>query len=302
LRLVDWVDRVAGIRRWTRRSERAPHKPLLLLYALGRFQREGGRPMAFSAIEADLKRLLREFGPPRDTSPGYPFHHLATDGVWMVETVHGPGSPGSELGRLRASQATGRLHPDLLRALHDDSQLVSRLARLLLDANFEPSLHPDICALVGLDLESTETEVRTAENAKVKTPRRDPTFRDQVLMAYEYCCAFCGYDGWLDGVAVGLDAAHVRWWAFNGPDDLSNGLCLCSIHHKLFDKGVLGLDTDRTIRVSAKFVGRNASAKEMVLSLGGRHTREPQPGLRAVEDDHISWHSRQVFRAPARRA
>ncbi|MGW0195242.1 phosphorothioated DNA-binding restriction endonuclease [Nonomuraea sp. NPDC003201] len=291
---MDWIERVAEIRRWTRGGERAPHKPLLLLYALGHFQRHGNRPITFSAAEAELKKLLKEYGPPRDTSPGYPFHHLTNDGLWLVDTRHGPGSPGPELGRLRDSQAAGRLHPDLARALSEEPGLLGRIARHLLDANFAPSLHPDLCLLTGLDLESGD-ELRTPP-----VLRRDPGFRDRVLMAYEYCCAFCSYDGWLDGAAVGLDAAHVRWWAFDGPDDLTNGLCLCAIHHKLFDKGVLGLTIDRTIAVSARFVGRSQASHDLVLSLSGHPARTPQPGLDAVEPDHISWHSRQVFRTPAR--
>ncbi|MEV6039273.1 phosphorothioated DNA-binding restriction endonuclease [Nonomuraea sp. NPDC052116] len=291
---MDWIERVAEIRRWTRGGERAPHKPLLLLYALGHFQRHGNRPITFSSAEAELKKLLKEYGPPRDTSPGYPFHHLTNDGLWLVDTRHGPGSPGPELGRLRDSQAAGRLHPDLARALSEEPGLLGRIARHLLDANFAPSLHPDLCLLTGLDLEASE-ELRTPP-----VLRRDPGFRDRVLMAYEYCCAFCSYDGWLDGAAVGLDAAHVRWWAFDGPDDLTNGLCLCAIHHKLFDKGVLGLTIDRTIAVSARFVGRSQASHDLVLSLSGHPARTPQPGLDAVEPDHISWHSRQVFRTPAR--
>ncbi|MGV9774974.1 phosphorothioated DNA-binding restriction endonuclease [Streptosporangium sp. NPDC003464] len=297
---MDWVERVAGIRRWTRGGERAPHKPLLLLYVLGRFQRDGNLPIPFSAAEADLRLLLKEYGPPRDTSPGYPFHHLTSDGLWLVDTVTGPGSPGPGLGRLRDGQATGRLHPDLARALTEDPRLAAGMARFLLEANFPSSLHADICRLVGLDLDSLET-VTTAVPAPAAA-RRDPTFREKVLMAYEYACAFCAYDGWLDGTAVGLDAAHVRWWAFEGPDDLANGLCLCAIHHKLFDKGVLGLTAERTITVSARFVGRSVSARDMVLSLAGRPARAPQPGMDAVESGHIDWHGRQVFRAPARSA
>ncbi|MEO3813232.1 phosphorothioated DNA-binding restriction endonuclease [Sphaerisporangium sp. B11E5] len=296
---MDWVERVAGIRRWARDGERAPHKPLLLLYALGRFQGHGGGPIPFSAAEEDLRRLLKEFGPPRETSPGYPFHHLTTDGVWLVDTVDGPGSPGSGLGRLRASQASGRLHPDLLRALADDSQLVGRLARRLLDVNFAPSLHPDICRAVGLDLDGAGAIPEVA--ARVAS-RRAAGFRREVLMAYEYCCAFCEYDGRLDGAVVGLDAAHVRWWAFDGADDLGNGLCLCAIHHKLFDKGVLGLSAEREITVSMKFAGGSAAARAMVLSLVGRPVRAPQPGLRGVDPANIAWHGRQVFHAPARHA
>ncbi|MER7365494.1 phosphorothioated DNA-binding restriction endonuclease [Nonomuraea wenchangensis] len=290
---MDWIERIAEIRRWTRGGERAPHKPLLLLYALGRFQRDGNRSIPFSAAEAELKQLLKEYGPPRETSPGYPFHHLTTDGLWLVDTRHGPGSPGPGLRQLRDSGAAGRLHPDLARALAEEPGLLARIARHLLDAHFAPSLHPDLCLMAGLDLE-------TSAQAPKAAVRRDPAFRDQVLMAYEYCCAFCSYEGWLDGTVVGLDAAHVRWWAFDGPDDVANGLCLCAIHHKLFDKGVLGLTAERTITVSARYAGRTQSSRDLVLSLAGRPAREPQAGLSRVEQDHIAWHSHQVFRPPAR--
>jgi putative restriction endonuclease len=211
-----------------RRSSRVRRPPAA-------FQRHGNRPIPFSAAEAELRRLLKEYGPPRDTSPGYAFHHLTSDGLWLVDTRHGPGSPGPELRRLRDSQASGRLHPDLARALSEEPGLLGRIARYLLDANFAASLHADLCVLAGLDLETPEIG---GQIRMVPVVRRDPGFRDRVLMAYEYCCAFCSYDGWLDGTAVGLDAAHVRWWAFDGPDELANGLCLCAIHHKLFDKGV----------------------------------------------------------------
>jgi hypothetical protein len=29
------------------------------------------------------------------------------------------------------------------------------------------------------------------------------------------------------GVGAGIDAAHVRWFTFDGPDELDNGLALC---------------------------------------------------------------------------
>ncbi|WP_214109234.1 phosphorothioated DNA-binding restriction endonuclease [Acrocarpospora catenulata] len=294
---MDWVERIAGIKRWRRGDERAPHKPLLLLYALGRFQHDGGQPIPFSVAEKDLRRLLVEFGPARSTSPGYPFHHLTTDGLWLVDTADGAGSPGPGVTGLRNAQAAGRLHPDLVRALREDSLLAARLARLLLETNFEPSLHRDICQLTGLDLDDSVPTPTSAHN-----PPRDPRFRERVMIAYEYRCAFCAYSGWIDGMAVGLDAAHVRWWAFQGPDDLGNGLCLCSIHHKLFDKGVLGLTQDRTITVSQKFVAHTPTAQQWVLSLVGRPALTPQPGLTPVEIAHIDWHTSQVFRAPARLA
>src|SRR5579863_4533973 len=123
-RAVDWAERVTKLRRWTRGGERAPHKPLLLLYALGHFQRCGNEPILFSEAEDQLGRLLREFGPPRKTSPAYPFHHLASDGLWVVTTAEGSGGSTASPGQLRARQAAGQLTPDLAWSLRSDPQLL----------------------------------------------------------------------------------------------------------------------------------------------------------------------------------
>ncbi|WP_017598486.1 phosphorothioated DNA-binding restriction endonuclease, partial [Nocardiopsis lucentensis] len=263
---MDWIDRVAGMRRWTRNGYRAPHKPLLLLYALGHHQRHGARPIPYSEAERRLAHLLREFGPPRRTSPAYPFHHLTSDGLWRVTTVDGRECDADTATGLRNESARGGLSPEFSTALSRDPGLTVRIARYLLDANFEPSLHAEICVLAGLDLGTGA--VRT-DDVRLVAGHRDPRFRDLVLDAYDHRCAFCGYDGWIDGGPVALEAAHVRWWALGGPDDLTNGLCLCSIHHRLFDRGVLGLSRDHTVAVSTRFKGRSRASERLVSSLEG---------------------------------
>ncbi|HTJ68793.1 MAG TPA: HNH endonuclease [Actinospica sp.] len=296
---MDWIGRIEQLRRWTRNGERAPHKPLLLLFALGRYQADGGAPVRFSEAEGQLNDLLAEFGPPRKSSPGYPFHHLASDGLWVVRTSEGGSSPGPNLGDLRGSGAEGSLSPELIDALNSDSHLLAQLARVLLDSNFEPSLHADICALAGLDLEAAET---AAPVVGPEQRRRSPTFRREVLMAYEYQCAFCGYDGALGRVSAGLDAAHVKWWAMHGPDTIDNGVCLCSLHHKLFDMGVLGVTEDWRISVSGNFVGRSATARAHVLSLGGQPATPPQALYSHPKPEYITWHQHEVFKHPARKS
>lgn len=114
---MDWVERVTRLRRYARGDERAAHKPLLLLYALGRFQRYGDAPIGFAEAEKDLAGLLKEFGPPRKTSPAYPFHHLATDGVWTVSTASGSGSPGASVTALRSQHAEGQFARGLAESL-----------------------------------------------------------------------------------------------------------------------------------------------------------------------------------------
>ncbi|NBM16464.1 phosphorothioated DNA-binding restriction endonuclease [Streptomyces sp. GC420] len=294
---MDWLERTAKLRQWTRSGTRAPHKPLLFLYTLGRFQQDEAGELRYSAVEDDLKELLAEYGPPHRTTPAYPFHHLVSDGVWEVRTDRGPGSPGTAVRELRAAGATGRLAPGLRTALRREPSLLGRVARVLLDLNFPPSLHDELCQAVGLALEPVETG-----RLSVARRQRDRRMRELVLTAYEYQCAFCGYDGRIGPVPVGLEAAHVRWWAFDGPDDVDNGLCLCSLHHKLFDKGVLGIGDDCRILVSQRFVGSSRAAREHVIALAGRPLTGPQPGARPVAEAHRSWHTSQVFHGSPRPA
>lgn len=295
---MDWLERAAELRQWTRSGTRAPHKPLLLLYALGRFQRDADGELRYSAVEGDLKRLLDEYGPPHRTTPAYPFHHLVSDGVWEVRTDRGPGSPGSGVRELRALGAAGRLAPELRAALRREPSLLGRMTQLLLDLHFPPSLHAELCESVGLEPEPAEP----GRLRVVVRRRRDPGMRERVLTAYEYRCAFCGYDGRIGALPVGLEAAHVRWWAFGGPDDVDNGLCLCSLHHKLFDKGVLGIGDHHRILVSQRFVGHSPAACDHVTALAGRPLVGPQPGTRPVADAHRSWHTGQVFHGSPRPA
>ncbi|MEU8137268.1 phosphorothioated DNA-binding restriction endonuclease [Streptodolium elevatio] len=294
---MDWLERAATLRQWTSKGVRAPHKPLLLLYALGRYQQDADQELAYSAVEEDLKRLLAEYGPGNRSTPAYPFHHLVNDGVWEVRTSRGAGSPGSGVRDLRASGAAGRLAPDLRAALRRDPALLGRMARTLLDLHFPPSLHSELCEAAGLELEYAETQPLVPGGR-----RRSQMLREEVLTAYEYRCAFCGYDGRIGAIPVGLEAAHVHWWALGGPDEVENALCLCSLHHKLFDKGVLGVDEEFRVMVAQRFVGHSAAAREQVVALAGRPLLGPQPGTPELGAIHRSWHAEQVFHGPSRPA
>jgi len=47
---------------WSRGDQRAPHKPLPVLYALGRWSRGETADIPFRDVDADLTTLLRAFG------------------------------------------------------------------------------------------------------------------------------------------------------------------------------------------------------------------------------------------------
>ena len=245
----EWLSKVRAIQSWQSGGLRAPHKPLLLLYALGHLQRTGTPAVSFVDAADPLKDLLREFSPTGPAlHPEYPFFYLQNDGLWQLDATLelAPGRSPSA-GQLRSASAVGRLPSDFVRALQRDPLLFGAVVRHLLDYNFEPSLHDDICTMAGIDIEALEVSTTAART-------RDPAFRDAILAAYEYRCAVCGYEGHVRGQPVGLEAAHVRWWASGGPDVVENALCLCSLHHKLLDTGVLGLTEDHRLQVSMYFV------------------------------------------------
>jgi putative restriction endonuclease len=90
---------------------------------------------------------------------------------------------------------------------------------------------------------------------------------------------------------VGVEAAHVRWFAFDGPDSLDNGLALCVLHHKLFDLGVMGLDHQLRIRLSEVFTARTSAGRAQ-YDLHGR-SLQPRPGTPPPATTHIDWHNRE---------
>lgn len=60
-------------------------------------------------------------------------------------------------------------------------------------------------------------------------------FRQAVVKAYGECCAVCGFDARIVNTPMGIEAAHIQWQAYDGPDVVRNGVALCSLHHVAFD-------------------------------------------------------------------
>jgi len=90
-----------NIKVWKRGGQRAPHKSLLLLYALGKCQIGEDRLIPFSKTDQSLRSLLIDFGPPRKSyHPEYPFWRLQNDGIWEL--------PNSQLLKRRKSSTDAK--------------------------------------------------------------------------------------------------------------------------------------------------------------------------------------------------
>jgi putative restriction endonuclease len=203
------------------------------------------------------------------------------------------------VGPLGRQQVVGRFESRLETALRADPRNVLTAARAMVSSHFPNTIAPDVLTAVGLDPDAvlnTEDTLPDPETAD-KQRRRWPGWRMEVLQAWDDQCAFCGYDGRLGMAPVGVEAAHVRWFAFDGPDALDNGLALCMLHHKLFDRGALGLDQDLRVQVSETFTARTEAGRA-VYDLHGRDL-QPRPGTLLPAAEHVFWHTREVFKGNA---
>ena len=295
---------LAGLRQARVGQVRAPHKPLLLLWLFGQFAATGSSAASYQQAEAPVSQLINDFGPPVASTAAarqraaMPFVHLERE-LWDLRDAAGneiaPDAP-ERRSWLLDHGAVGRLRPPVERLLADPKTLAAA-ARPLLDLHFTPVLADLICAAVDLDVPALDVAGSGgAAQAACLYPRRRG-FAEEVLRAYAYQCAMCGFDGAIGRYPVAIEAAHVRWHSQAGPDEIANALALCALHHALFDLGVLGITEDRRIRVSRLYVARN-QAGLAVDALAGQPLLVPRPHQPAVDVIHISWHHRQVFKGP----
>ncbi len=93
-------------------------------------------------------------------------------------------------------------------------------------------------------------------------------FRGAVLVAYGSACAVCDV-----GPAALLNASHIIPWADDPKRraDPRNGLCLCALHDRAFDRGLMTFDVDLRLRLSAQLrdrAGSGVHAHAFVLQEG----------------------------------
>lgn len=295
----EFHQKLTNINVWKRGEQRAPHKPLLLLLAMGRAVRGDRRLALFSEIEEPLTGLLRHFGPPRRTyHPEHPFRYLANNGLWeipnasLIRETRGWGKKA-----LRDHGILGGLPKSLYRTLVDDPASAREAADLILKEHFPVSMHQHILETVGLEGAASN------ESAKSRRLPRDPSFRHSVLTAYERRCAICEFDLRLNDDLLGLEAAHIQWHSHGGPDRVNNGLALCSFHHGAFDRGAIGLEktggAGYRMLVSADVNGTSAAVR-WLLDYHGQPVRPPQKGAGEPHKDYVAWHTKEVFRSPPR--
>ncbi|RSK27604.1 restriction endonuclease [Bacillus sp. HMF5848] len=280
------MSRIEGLSIWRKGDQRAPHKPLLILYALGQLRSNNNRYLKYEDVKSKLKELLMEFGPLRKSyHPEHPFVRLSNDGIWELDKQVNRQKFTDK--QLLQSDIAGGFTNDVYSMLVSDPALIQKVAQTVLELHFPDSIHEDILNAVGLDFSFKEKKAR------------DPKFREKILRAYGYSCAICGFNVRLAHTLVGVEAAHIKWHQAGGPDTEENGIALCSLHHKLFDRGVFTISNSRQMIVSQDAHGTHGF-NEWLMKYHGTRIREPIEMIYTPNQSFTTWHVREVFRGPER--
>ncbi|WP_435237535.1 phosphorothioated DNA-binding restriction endonuclease [Psychromonas sp. PT13] len=282
-------DAVLGVKRWSRSDQRAPNKPIMMAYVLSRYLQDHDQFFLYEdSLHQEVQALLKRFGPSRSIyHPEYPFWRLKNDGFWTVNNDEECKSRKSNTDPSKAELikhgVTAGFNDQAYAVLKGDSQLTLELIELILSESFPDSIVLDVSAQLGIEL--------TTRNIK----KRDPNFRKEVLRAYNFQCAVCGYDLRMDDVSVGLEAAHIKWKQFHGPCDVSNGLTLCAVHHKAFDKGAFSITADFKVKLSDSLNG-GEQAQRLFFDFEDKLIRLPKKDSWMPNVGHLNWHQKEVFK------
>jgi len=163
---------IADITIWRKGEQRAPHKPLLLLYVLANYQHGHARLFDYGTeVHEQLLNLLERFGPQRKAHyPNMPFWRLKGDGFWDLKNTEFCSTTGSKqppVKELVEHNVAGGFDEEHFALLNKNKNLIGSLAQQILEAHFPESIQ-----------EESADEIQQIRKV------RDPLFRQQVLRAY----------------------------------------------------------------------------------------------------------------------
>lgn len=132
-----------------------------------------------------------------------------------------------------------------------------------------------------------------ARYAESLTMRRlgQGAFRVVVTEAYQRRCAITG-----EKTLPVLEAAHIKPFSENGPNDIKNGLLLRSDFHTLFDDGYITINPDFVIEVSKRLNEDYGNGKDYYRFHGSKLQIMPSSSFELPSREYIMWHNEHCYK------
>lgn len=116
-------------------------------------------------------------------------------------------------------------------------------------------------------------------------------FRVVVTEAYQRRCAITG-----EKTLPVLEAAHIKPFSENGPNDIKNGLLLRSDFHTLFDDGYITINPDFVIEVSKRLNEDYGNGKDYYRFHGSKLQIMPSSSIELPSQEYIMWHNEHCYK------
>jgi len=119
-------------------------------------------------------------------------------------------------------------------------------------------------------------------------------FRDAVLSSYDFKCAICSFD-----LPEFLSASHIIPWSQNVERraDPRNGLSLCAMHDRAFDRGVLSLDDSFKVLLATRArLHSSESRLHLVALIEAEGRMISLPKRFAPDPEALSYHREHIFK------
>ena len=139
--------------------------------------------------------------------------------------------------------------PDFLATYIENLELLHECGEILQEVEILHQIGVDPASLTDTEITEGIAEPRRYAIVSTKKALRELDFRDRVLTAYGHRCAMCGIQlRLLDGAHI-LPAAHP-----DSSDGTNNGVALCTLHHRAFDRSLVTFDPDFRIHLNKKML------------------------------------------------
>jgi len=288
-------------------SEKAPHKPLLLLAVLKEIE-AGSIVENRIYITPELVARFRDVWSRVVRNPGFkpdfflPFYHLKSEGFWHLHLLPGrefllTASHSPKSFRSLRETVNYAFLDDALFALTQNAASREALRATLLATHFGDSREEGGSYIQTVEMQIlTEAPVQYRQAAiafdEEEIVARGGVFKRVVPRVYDFTCAVSGMRITAGASVQMVDACHIVPFAESRDDTLANGLSLCPNRHRAFDRGLIRIDADYRVAVSPMVTEREGAYG--LRAFEGREILLPKeeewwPGRENLEQHWMRW-------------
>lgn len=314
--LDQFLDKLTHLKRGVTKYGTAPHKPVLLLAIIDLIEKD---ILTQNQVYVDtdlVGAFLENWGllvdTPHSADFTQPFYYLQSDKLngepfWFLKPRYGCQINAHIKSAKILAQvvAFGHFSPEVFLLLADPAsrQLIKMV---LLDTYFPQKKSAYLQSkqtgegyvndLTGYILNEPEAEYKKVQIVTEDEQFvRGGLFKKMVPKMYNNSCCITGMHVESTYGHTFIDACHIVPFSLTHNDTIRNGIALCPNLHRAFDRGLITIDADYRVKVSAgviEIAGHPYSLKQfsgIKINLPANRNYYPDPA-------NLEWHGGNVFK------